>query len=97
MMKSLHKMKNLPKKVLIPVGIIVILLITFFIWKRQNTISQNSQYQTATVTKGTLINTVTAAGQVATANRVSVTTQASGIVKALYVKSGETVQAGDKL
>lgn len=91
------KIKQLPKKILVSIAVVIILLVTFFIWKGKSANMQSSQYQTATVTKGTLVNTVTAAGQVATANRVSVTTQASGVVKALYVKSGQTVNAGDKI
>ena len=40
---------------------------------------------------------LTEAGQVSVANKVSVVTQASGIVSNVYVKSGQTVSAGDKI
>ena len=54
-------------------------------------------YQTATATKGTLVVSLTEAGQVSVSNKVSVVTQASGIVNKIYVKSGDTVNAGDKI
>jgi macrolide-specific efflux system membrane fusion protein len=40
---------------------------------------------------------LTEAGQVAVANKVSIVTQASGIVSNVYVKSGQIVSAGDKI
>jgi len=40
---------------------------------------------------------LTEAGQVSVANKVSIVTQASGIVSNVYVKSGQTVNAGDKI
>ena len=55
------------------------------------------QYQTAQVTKGTLVVSLTEAGQVSVANKVSIVTQASGIVSNIYVKSGQKVSAGDKI
>ncbi len=54
-------------------------------------------YQTAMVEKGTLIVSVSVSGQVSSANSAEVTTQASGVVKTVYVKDGDTVQAGDKI
>ncbi|MEW6772330.1 MAG: biotin/lipoyl-binding protein, partial [Bacillota bacterium] len=56
-----------------------------------------SSYQTAKVERGMIVSTVTASGQVLDLNVVEVTTQATGIVKELLVKEGDTVQAGDKL
>lgn len=55
------------------------------------------QYQTTQVEKGTLISTVSASGQVLTTNMVNVTTSASGVVKEVWVKDGDTVQAGQKV
>ena len=54
-------------------------------------------YQTATVEKGTLIVSVSVSGQVSSANSAEVTTQASGVVSAVYVKDGDRVKAGDNI
>lgn len=58
---------------------------------------QAATYQAAEATKGTLVVLLTEAGQVAVSNKVSVVTQASGIVSKIYVKSGDTVNGGDKI
>ena len=55
------------------------------------------QYQTAKAERGMIVSTVTASGQVLDLDVVEVTTQATGIVKELFVKEGDTVRAGDRL
>ena len=82
------------KKALIAIVVIVIL---YFSWTLLFPASNKPQYQTAQVTKGTLVVSLTEAGQVSVANKVSIVTQASGIVSNVYVKSGQTVSAGDKI
>jgi membrane fusion protein, macrolide-specific efflux system len=77
--------------------LLVILALTFFGWQILKGQKQQVQYQTAQAQKGTLIVSLIEAGQVAIANKVSVVTQASGIVNNIYVKSGDTVNAGDKI
>ena len=80
------------------VGVIVIvILVGIFLWTRLSSSKQAPQYQTAQVTKGTLVVSLTEAGQVSVANKVSIVTQASGIVSNIYVKSGQKVNAGDKI
>lgn len=54
-------------------------------------------YQTAKVERGMIVSTVTASGQILDSNIVNVTTQATGVVKELFVKDGDQVQAGDNL
>jgi membrane fusion protein, macrolide-specific efflux system len=92
----IHKIIKLPKKVLI-ILIIIILAVGYFGWTNFISAKSNPQYQTAQVTKGTLVVSLTESGQVSVANRVSIVTQASGIVKDVYVKSGDYVNAGDKI
>lgn len=92
----LSRIKNLGtiKKIVL----VVIVAVVVFIVYRSLTSSQNkTQYQTAQVTKGTLVVSLTEAGQVSVANKVSIVTQASGIVSNIYVKSGQAVNAGDKI
>ena len=76
---------------------VIIIALVFFGWMIFRGKSQSVTYQTAKVTKGTLVVSLTEAGQVSVANKVSVVTQASGIVSKIYVKSGDTVKAGDKI
>ncbi|MGA2911016.1 MAG: efflux RND transporter periplasmic adaptor subunit [Candidatus Levyibacteriota bacterium] len=92
----LTRIKNLGKITKIILVIIVVIAV-FFIFKSVTSSQQSPQYQTAQVTKGTLVVSLTEAGQVSVANKVSIVTQASGIVSNVYVKSGQAVSAGDKI
>lgn len=67
------------------------------IWRITSSSSGKVQYQTATVTKGTVVSTISASGKVLTTNTLSISTQASGVVKTVYVKDGDTVYAGQTL
>jgi len=80
------------------VGLIAIIVLSgIFLWTRLSSSQNAPQYQTGQVTKGTLVVSLTEAGQVSVANKVSIVTQASGIVSNVYVKSGQTVNVGDKI
>lgn len=79
------------------IALIVILVLGFFVWRIIKSNDQSVQYQTAKVEKGTLVVSLTEAGQVAVSNKVSVVTQASGIVSKIYVKSGDVINAGDRI
>ncbi len=85
----------------IPIKIVVIVSILvgtgWFTYSRVVIGRQQPQYQTARVERGTIVSTVSASGNVLTANIVDVTTQASGVVKAVYVKDGDKVSAGQKI
>lgn len=78
---------------------IVLILIVLFVGYRLTLGNKSTapQYQTAQVTRGTLVVSLTEAGSVAVSNKVSVVTQASGIVSKVYVTSGEQVSAGEKI
>ena len=91
-----NKIKSLGrvKKVILA---IIVVVVVFFIYRSLIASKNITQYQTAQVTKGTLVVSLTEAGQVSVANKVSIVTQASGIVSNVYVKSGQTVNAGDKI
>jgi macrolide-specific efflux system membrane fusion protein len=92
----LTRIRNLGtiKKIIL---VLVIAVASFFIFRSLTASKTTTQYQTAQVTKGTLVVSLTEAGQVAVANKVSIVTQASGIVSNVYVKSGQIVSAGDKI
>lgn len=75
---------------------LIIFFLVFFGWKITGN-KKSLQYQTAQAEKGTLITSVAASGQITTANNVSITIQASGAVKEVYVKNGDQVAAGQKI
>lgn len=55
------------------------------------------QYQTEKVERGTIVSSVTASGKVMTANIINITTNASGLVKKVYVKDGNAVITSQKI
>ncbi len=91
-----NRIKNLGtiKKIIL---VIIIAVVIFFAYRSLTASKNTTQYQTAQVTKGTLVVSLTEAGQVSVANKVSIVTQASGIVSNVYVNSGQVVNAGDKI
>ncbi len=78
--------------------VVVLLLIAgYFGYRHFSSKNTATTYQTATAVKDTLINDVTASGSITSANNVNVTIQASGVVKEVLVKNGETVTQGQTL
>lgn len=78
--------------------IFVLIILGVGFWYR-NISSQNTkpQYQTAQAQKDTLVQTVTASGQITNANNVSITIQASGVVDKVLVKNGDQVSQGQTI
>jgi len=80
--------------------IIAVVILIAGVWLLVTNIKKGSAkvtYQTSTVQKGTIISTVSASGQVLTTNILSINTEASGVVKKVYVKDGDYVYAGQTL
>lgn len=79
--------------------LILILALGWVGWTKIYPLTQKAPttYTTAQVEKGTLIKTITASGQVTTANNISMTIQVSGVVKNVYVKNGDIVVTGQKI
>ena len=76
---------------------VAVILIVIGIWKLAAGNGDVVTYQTSKVEKGTIVSSVSASGQVLTTNILSITTEASGVVKKVYVKDGDKVTAGQKL
>jgi RND family efflux transporter MFP subunit len=76
---------------------LIVLVMGFLLWQQLKEQKQEVAYQTEKAAKGTLVITLSETGQVAAANKVSIVTQASGIVSRVYVQSGDTVDAGNKI
>ncbi len=79
--------------------LLMILAIGWFAYSKvgATSSSQQAQYQTAQVGKGTIVVTVTSSGSVSSANSGSVTTQASGVVTKILVKNGQQVKTGQEI
>ena len=82
-------------KLIIPA--VLVLVAGLVIFKPFGSKKQQAQYQTATVEKGTIISTVSASGQILTANITNITSNASGLITKVYVHDGDKVTAGQKI
>lgn len=97
----MNKVKNwflkmsLLKRVIL---IVVVLAVGYFsVSKLFLNKSNKVEYQTEKAAKGNLIVTVTGSGTVASTNSSNITTEATGVVKNIYVKDGDIVKTGDKI
>ena len=89
MKKMVSFWKKLKKGQKIAAVVVFTVVLVFFGWRVFGKKSQQPQYQTAKVEKGTIVWTVSASGSVVSANIFEVTTQATGMVKKVYVADGE--------
>lgn len=95
-MKKIVNFIKTHKKYLV-IAAIVLGIAGFFgrkIFARQ---SNKPTYQTAAAERGTLISAITASGTVSAGSNNDISTKASGIVKEVFVKNGETVKKGRKI
>lgn len=99
--KKTAKLKDWYLKKSLPVRIIIIIILIISAWYSLNNFpkakKQQPQYQSSPVEKGTLTVVVTASGQVSQTNSATVETQASGVVRKVYVDNGQQVKVGDKI
>lgn len=84
------------RKRLIGAGVIILLII-FGVSRVLASAKNKTTYQTATVTKGTIVSTISASGKAISTNVLTINTQATGVVKAVYVKDGDKVFAGQRI
>lgn len=75
----------------------LVLLIIFGYWFLRSKNKSEQTYQTEKVAKETIIQTVSASGQIVTSSNFPVTTQASGVVKNVYMVNGQVIKKGDKI
>src|SRR5689334_8946634 len=77
------------------IGILVIAALSgggYWFWNQEN--NKAPDYKTAAVTRGNVIQTVTATGQLNPVTNVTVGSQVSGIIEKLYVDFNSTVTNG---
>lgn len=81
-------------------GVVAVLLIAgLFGWQRvtANKAAINARVQTGTVTRGTLVATVNAAGNVSAPQEATIAVQTSGRVVQVNVQAGDAVKQGQVL
>ena len=78
-------------------GAVIIGIFYFGYSKITTSTNTKTQYQTATAEKGTLVVSVSASGQISSANSATVTTQTSGVVTKIFVENGQQVKSGDAI
>lgn len=66
------------------------------VWGMRSTATQ-TQYQTATVEKGTIMSTVSESGSITNDTQTSITSPTDGVITEIYVKNGDDVKSGQKL
>ncbi|MGE5041808.1 MAG: efflux RND transporter periplasmic adaptor subunit [Candidatus Levyibacteriota bacterium] len=79
------------------ISLVVISIIGYFVWKNTAGAVPATTYQTAQVTRDTLVVSLSESGSVAVSNRMPVSTQASGVVGEVFVKNGDIVAQGQKI
>ncbi len=83
------------KKILIFIVLAIVLVFTG--WRKLKSGQRQPRYQTAKVERGTIVSSMSVSGQIISANIINVTTQASGIVKKVFVQDGQVVKTGQKI
>jgi multidrug efflux pump subunit AcrA (membrane-fusion protein) len=76
---------------------VFLIIVGFFVRRTLANSSRKPSYQTTTVQKGTLVSSISASGVISLGGTTDIMTSASGVVKKVYVKNGETVAKGQKL
>ncbi len=92
---GLIKQLSLKKKIIFSVVLIIIaVLLKLFVF---NSKTSEITYEKATVTKGTLITSVSGSGTITSVNSTDISSKVSGVVKEVYVSNGDTVTKGQKI
>lgn len=79
------------------ISLVVIVVLILFAWNRIASATKKPQYQTASVTRGTIISSITESGNVTTTSQGTVGSPTTGIVEEIYVKNGDQVTQGENL
>lgn len=95
LIKKIKRIFNNRKRIVI--FVLLILFLGFLAWKTLGKQEQKTQIQTAIAEKGNIVSSVSASGQILTSNITHITTQASGVVKKVYVTDGDQVSVGQPI
>lgn len=91
-----NKFLSLPLILKIIIPLLLIILIIFSIFKITSS-TKKVTYKTTEVAKGTLVTSISATGTITSSNKFSITTGATGTIKTVYVKNGDTVKKDQKI
>jgi macrolide-specific efflux system membrane fusion protein len=91
----MKKILSLNKKWLI-ISVLVLLVFVYFIIRNKSTSSKQS-YQTEKVSRETVVESVSVSGTILSSSSQIVSTNATGIVKNVFVENGQKVKKGDKI
>src|SRR3989344_7901161 len=94
MEKDIKQLKKKSSKKIMVAAIIVLAVLGFFAWKNLKGNKQKIEYQTAKVERGTIVSSISASGEVYSVGSENITTLATGIVKEIFVKNGDFIDAG---
>ena len=83
------------KKVLIIIAVVAVLI--FGVFKITTSKKTTTQSQTYSVTKGTLVTSISATGTITSGNSTNITTSASGTVFEVFVKNGDSIKKDQKI
>lgn len=89
-------LKILKNKKILLIILLTVTLLIFFLIKNNNS-KKNTNYKTEKVARETIIQSVSASGQILSSSSFLVNTQASGVIKKIYVKNGDYIKKGDKI
>jgi multidrug efflux pump subunit AcrA (membrane-fusion protein) len=81
-------------KVISIIILIVIILLSFWIYKKVSSSSRETNYAFTSAEKGTIISSVSGTGQVSASTQIDLKSKASGDIVYLGVKNGQKVSKG---
>lgn len=98
LLKIWQFVKNSLRRKLI-LGILLLILIGggYYIYQNYFVASSAVNYQTQTARKGTLVSSISSSGTITQGSSLAITSQATGVVSAVYVKNGDQVYQGQKI
>ena len=77
---------------------ILVLILGYFVYSKFFASSKSEGLsQTAPVARDTLVSTISVSGSASSLNSALVTTSATGVVKKVYLKDGDTVKTDQKI
>lgn len=79
-----------------PISAILILALVGW-WYFHTKVNQTPTRQTVTVERGTIVSSLNLSGTVVSANQVSISTQATGIVDQVFINDSDGVKSGQKI
>ncbi|MCX6704320.1 MAG: efflux RND transporter periplasmic adaptor subunit [Candidatus Woesebacteria bacterium] len=95
--KSFWNWLRADRKRIIAASAILILLVSSIWYLVSKSAKGKTTYQTSTVQKGTVVSTISASGHALSTSVLPISTQASGIVKNVYVKDGDKIVKGQRI